>query len=558
MKAILQRVLSASVTVDKQLVSSIGKGVLVFAAVAPGDTEKDAESLAAKVLKMRIWDDENGNRWKQNVQDIQGEVLCVSQFTLLASTKKGSKPDFHGAMGGDQAKELYQLFFTKVQQGYTSDRVKDGIFQAMMEVALVNDGPVTLELSTRLFGHWDFKREIPNFLFSFTLSLLSLSQNHTKLEPSINKMSATESKPRSRVFFDITIGKDPQGRITFELYDDITPKTADNFRALCTGEKGVGKAGKPLSYKGSGFHRVIKQFMIQGGDFTAGNGTGGESIYGVKFDDENFVEKHDKPFLLSMANAGPGTNGSQFFITTVPTPHLDGKHVVFGQVLSGKSIVRKIENMPTQPGDKPTKEVIITDCGELSGEEAESADVKVPDSTGDIYEDFPEDMSTPPTATETIKIVTDLKTYGNSAFKSNQLPLALDKYEKGLRYLNEEPDLTSSPPETSSTLSALRFTLNSNSALLHNKLKNFADAERTASSALAVSGTTDTDRAKALYRRAVAYVGLKNEEDALKDLEEANKLVPGDAAVAKELSAVKKNVAERAKKEKAAYSKFFA
>ncbi|KAF7929639.1 uncharacterized protein EAE98_003526 [Botrytis deweyae] len=149
MKAILQRVLSASVTVDKQLISSIGKGILVFAAVAPGDTEKDAESLAAKVLKMRLWDDENGGRWKHNVQDIQGEVLCVSQFTLLASTKKGSKPDFHGAMGGDQARELYQLFVTKVQQGYASERVKDGVFQAMMEVALVNDGPVTLEMSTR-------------------------------------------------------------------------------------------------------------------------------------------------------------------------------------------------------------------------------------------------------------------------------------------------------------------------------------------------------------------------------------------------------------------------
>ncbi|TGO08584.1 hypothetical protein BTUL_0202g00230 [Botrytis tulipae] len=141
MKAILQRVLSASVTVDKQLISSIGKGILVFAAVAPGDTEKDVESLAAKVLKMRLWDDENGGRWKHNVQDIQGEVLCVSQFTLLASTKKGSKPDFHGAMGGDQARELYQLFVTKVQQGYASERVKDGVFQAMMEVALVNDGP---------------------------------------------------------------------------------------------------------------------------------------------------------------------------------------------------------------------------------------------------------------------------------------------------------------------------------------------------------------------------------------------------------------------------------
>ncbi|KAL3424229.1 d-tyrosyl-trna deacylase [Phlyctema vagabunda] len=148
MKAILQRVLSASVTVDTKLVSSIGKGVLVFAAVAPGDTEKDVETLANKVLKMRLWDDESGGRWKHNVQDISGEVLCVSQFTLLASTKKGTKPDFHGAMGGDEARILYQLFVSKVQQGYKAEKVKDGVFQAMMEVALVNDGPVTLEITT--------------------------------------------------------------------------------------------------------------------------------------------------------------------------------------------------------------------------------------------------------------------------------------------------------------------------------------------------------------------------------------------------------------------------
>jgi len=148
MKAILQRVLSASVTVDKQLISSIGKGILVFAAVAPNDTEKEVNALAAKILKMRLWDDASGGRWKLNVQDVDGEVLCVSQFTLLASTKKGSKPDFHGAMGGDQAKELYQLFFRKVQEGYQPRKVKDGVFQAMMEVALVNDGPVTLEMST--------------------------------------------------------------------------------------------------------------------------------------------------------------------------------------------------------------------------------------------------------------------------------------------------------------------------------------------------------------------------------------------------------------------------
>jgi cyclophilin family peptidyl-prolyl cis-trans isomerase len=139
----------------------------------------------------------------------------------------------------------------------------------------------------------------------------------------------------------------------------VVPKTAENFRALCTGEKGLGQSGKPLHFKGSAFHRVIKSFMIQGGDFTAGNGTGGESIYGEKFEDENFEKLHEKPFLLSMANAGPGTNGSQFFVTTVPTPHLDNKHVVFGEVINGKSVVRQIENLKTKSEDKPWQDAVI-------------------------------------------------------------------------------------------------------------------------------------------------------------------------------------------------------
>eukprot|EP00441_Pelagodinium_beii_P019652 CAMPEP_0197675590 /NCGR_PEP_ID=MMETSP1338-20131121/85213_1 /TAXON_ID=43686 ORGANISM="Pelagodinium beii, Strain RCC1491" /NCGR_SAMPLE_ID=MMETSP1338 /ASSEMBLY_ACC=CAM_ASM_000754 /LENGTH=431 /DNA_ID=CAMNT_0043256143 /DNA_START=36 /DNA_END=1327 /DNA_ORIENTATION=+ len=166
------------------------------------------------------------------------------------------------------------------------------------------------------------------------------------------------------VFFDMSIGGRPAGRIIMELHADTVPKTAENFRALCTGEKGRGKSGKNLHFKGSSFHRVIPGFMCQGGDFTNGNGTGGESIYGAKFKDENFKHKHSSPGVLSMANAGPNTNGSQFFLCTVPTPHLDGKHVVFGRVVEGMEVVKLIEKNGSQSG-KTRSPVIIQDCGEL-------------------------------------------------------------------------------------------------------------------------------------------------------------------------------------------------
>eukprot|EP01097_Dermamoeba_algensis_P003373 TRINITY_DN2364_c0_g1_i1.p1 TRINITY_DN2364_c0_g1~~TRINITY_DN2364_c0_g1_i1.p1 ORF type:complete len:361 (-),score=108.14 TRINITY_DN2364_c0_g1_i1:48-1130(-) len=327
---------------------------------------------------------------------------------------------------------------------------------------------------------------------------------------------STATNPR--VFFDIKIGNESAKRIVFELFAQVVPKTAENFRALCTGEKGVGKSGKPLHFKGSSFHRIIKGFMCQGGDFTAGNGTGGESIYGEKFEDENFIVKHERPGLLSMANAGPGTNGSQFFITAGPTPHLDNKHVVFGKVLKGMGVFRKMESLPTESSDKPTVDVVIENCGELK--EGEDDGIPTP-ADGDSFEDHPADagVSDPQ---ERLKIGTALKGIGNTYFANKDFVRAAEKYEKAVLYLEEGVSVEEG--ELKKQLDESRLASYLNLAACQLKLQKNSGAIKSCSKALSISPSS----VKGLFRRAQAFGAQKDFEEAKQDLLALLKIEPSN------------------------------
>mmetsp|Transcript_111 Transcript_111/g.145 ORF Transcript_111/g.145 Transcript_111/m.145 type:complete len:350 (+) Transcript_111:31-1080(+) len=336
-----------------------------------------------------------------------------------------------------------------------------------------------------------------------------------------------------KVFFDITIGGKPAGRIIFRLFADVVPKTAENFRALCTGEKGVGKSGKPLHFKGSIFHRVIKQFMIQGGDFTNFNGTGGESIYGEKFEDENFALKHTRAGLLSMANAGPGTNGSQFFVTTIATPHLDGKHVIFGTVLQGMEIVTRIENLKKNESDKPLEDAVIADCGTFDGELSEK------------YPDFPEDSA----SADRLAAASDLKNSANDSFKAGQIATAIARYERALRYLPNKAEMEDKAKE----IDELRTSLNLNLAASYIKESNWTQALEAAENVL----ENNENNVKALFRSGQAYLGMGDYDKAKEKLNKAAKAEPADKAIQAELRKIKQHEEEEKKKEKALFSKMF-
>ncbi|XP_039866036.1 peptidyl-prolyl cis-trans isomerase D [Simochromis diagramma] len=353
-----------------------------------------------------------------------------------------------------------------------------------------------------------------------------------------------------RVFLDVDIDGERAGRIVLELFADITPKTAENFRALCTGEKGTGKStGKPLHFKGCPFHRIIKKFMIQGGDFSNHNGTGGESIYGEKFEDENFHYKHSKVGLLSMANAGPNTNGSQFFITTVPTPHLDGKHVVFGQVLKGIGVVKMLECIDTTD-DAPVKPCIIADCGEHKDGDSWGA---APSDGTDAHPDFPEDSDIDFKDMEKVlSVAEDVKNIGNNLFKSQDWKGAVKKYSKALRYLEVCGEQVEEEAQKKLEPTALSCYLNTAACKL--KMQLWQEALDSCNQALELSeGNT-----KALFRRAQAWQGLKEYNKAMSDLKKAQETAPEDKAITNELKKVHLKIQEEKEREKKIYAKMFA
>ncbi|XP_075982050.1 cyclophilin 40 [Anticarsia gemmatalis] len=374
----------------------------------------------------------------------------------------------------------------------------------------------------------------------------------------INNMSSDPRTQRNPlVYLDISIDGEPAGRVVIKLRSDVVPKTAENFRALCTGEKGNGVNEKPLHYKGTKFHKAISQFMIQGGDIISDDGSGGESIYGPTFEDENFRLKHE-PGVLSMANSGcKNTNGSQFCITTVPCPHLDGTNVVFGEVLAGLGIVKEIQRYGDAESGRPAVECLIEDCGEIITSEW---DVRCRDGTADRLPEYPEDCTDEPISVDQLmSSIRDVKNTGNCHFGESRYKAAARKYHKCLRYLEhacqpiddiKDIDLKEQYQEIRTTYV---IQCNLNLAACYMKIEDYRSSVKYCSEVLEL----DPRNEKALYRRGQANYALKNYDDALMDLKQADKVSPNNKAVHKLLDEVRITNKSYNEIQKQRLSKFF-
>lgn len=365
-----------------------------------------------------------------------------------------------------------------------------------------------------------------------------------------------------KVFFDIEIGGDKTGRIVFELFKNVVPKTAENFRALCAGDQGVAKTGQPLHFKGCTFHRIIKNFMIQGGDFTRHNGTGGESIYGEKFPDENFKLKHDRPGLLSMANSGKNTNGSQFFITTVKTPHLDQKHVVFGKVLQGMGVMKEMENQAVDERDRPKKACVVADCGEMDGDDEEGSAATPPpalaaDGTADIFPNHPEDALDLNVKDKELflRVISIMKDAGNDLYKSGDFESAKKKYLKAIRYSDFSVTRANHTREEEHALKmSCLIPVHSNLSQTMIRLREFDEAVVQCDRVISL----EVGNIKAYFRKGVALKEMKMFEEAVDVLERGSTMEPTEGekkALQGEIVKCKKLLVAQMEKTKNTYAK---
>lgn len=383
-----------------------------------------------------------------------------------------------------------------------------------------------------------------------------------------DKFTMKIESARPKVYLDIEIGGEKVGRVVAELFDDLAPKAAANFLSLVKSDQ-KGTDDKVLSFKGNHFHKVIKNFMIQAGDITNGSdsydkdseelGTGGESIYGAPFKDEN-TAKFDTVFNLAMANTGAHSNKSQFFINTYPSPHLSGKHTIFGRIIKGKSTIRTIEYSPVNDKSIPIKDIVIKECGEWD----ESKGVPVYNTSysticGDIYEEYPDDDDhfDKEKPSESFEAASKIKDAGGALFKQKNTKEALFKYRKALRYVNELIPDKDSELELALKFEELKKKLFLNLALTSINLKDYKRAIDYSTYLLESENLQKTDKAKGYYRRGTAKVELGKYEEALKDLTECLALNSTDKVVEKKFKDTEELIKKQKDKEKQKYAKFF-
>ena len=357
------------------------------------------------------------------------------------------------------------------------------------------------------------------------------------------------------VFLDIAVDSEKVGRVVVELFKDVVPRTAENFRALCTGEHGVGINGKRLHYKGSIFHKVLPQFMIQGGDIINFDGTSGESVYGAQFEDENFKLSHLSGGLLSMVNEGyPNSNSSQFVITISASTHLDNTNVVFGRVLKGMGVILEASQVNTVT-DIPIEKIEIIDCGELKA--SQEWGLEENDGTEDVFTPWPEDWD--PKSNKELdpkhmaEVIRKIKDSGNYYFSQENYADADKKYKKALRYYKWMAKKVDSPNFPNESLLNTKMTLLLNLAAVKLKKKEHREALDLCTEVLQL----DKKNSKALFRRSQAHMGLNEYDSGLADLKNALLKSPNNKAILMEIEKVKTIMNSYLEIEKASCQRMF-